>query len=484
MAISAAIDCSRLMRSPISRSGRSLPDCDHVQHRAVAMRLHAVAAEQFELVGDDPAHRNARRAVIAQQQSDLNVLAALPQAADRIEAGRRRPKRVDRHMRAASRRLDHRFGDVGDGIGVDRRDGAQVARQGELVVGNVDADHVGADGVGDHHRGKPDAAAAVHRDPLPGARLALVDDGAKGGREAATEARRRVERHGFGQRDEVQIGPVDRDEFGERAPVGEAGLELVVANLLLSRLTLRAFAAAADEGNRHAIARLPFPDVLADGFDDAGKLMARHMGQRDVLVVPDPAVPVAAANARRLDAHARPHALRASGPARSPASAVARTLHRERLSSRFPSAREQSRHLNPAGMARRPPATLRIVMCYENACRSFSVMAGLVPAIHVYAEADRRPRWLRSSPVRRRSTRKSWMAGSSPAMTTERTALRFRPTESPQGGRNLDEGIGLAALKARAAHPFLGSTWPPKPLRIAEMIFSAKVCSWRERKRA
>src|SRR5271154_710877 len=29
-----------------------------------------------------------------------------------------------------------------------------------------------------------------------------------------------------------------------------------------------------------------------------------------------------------------------------------------------------------------------------------------------------------------------------------------------------------------------GSLWPPKPARIAERIFSAKVCSLRERKRA
>jgi len=41
---------------------------------------------------------------------------------------------------------------------------------------------------------------------------------------------------------------------------------------------------------------------------------------------------------------------------------------------------------------------------------------GIDPAIRVYAEADRRRRWLRSSPVRRRSTRKSWMARSIPGL--------------------------------------------------------------------
>ena len=99
----------------------------------------------------------------------------------------------------------------------------------------------------------------MNGDPLPRARLALIDDGAKGGGEAATKAGRRVKREGFGQRDEIEIGLVDRDEFGERPPMGEAGLELMVADLLISRLTLGAFAAAANERNRHAIARLPFP---------------------------------------------------------------------------------------------------------------------------------------------------------------------------------------------------------------------------------
>ena len=36
----------------------------------------------------------------------------------------------------------------------------------------------------------------------------------------------------------------------------------------------------------------------------------------------------------------------------------------------------------------------------------------------------------------------------------------------------------------RAAVCFGGSLWPPKPARIAERIFSANVCSLRERKRA
>ena len=52
------------------------------------MCLHAVAAEYFQLVRNDFAHRNDRGTLSGEQQSDLNVLAALAQIADGIETGR------------------------------------------------------------------------------------------------------------------------------------------------------------------------------------------------------------------------------------------------------------------------------------------------------------------------------------------------------------------------------------------------------------
>ena len=84
---------------------------------------------------------------------------------------------------------------------------------------DVDRDDVGARGGGDHDGGQAHAAAAVHGDPLAGTDPALIDDRAKGRGEAAPEARRRGEVHRVGQRDEVQVGGVDRDVLGERAPV-------------------------------------------------------------------------------------------------------------------------------------------------------------------------------------------------------------------------------------------------------------------------
>jgi len=68
--------------------------------------------------------------------------------------------------------------------------------------------------------------------------------------------------------------------------MGEAGLELMVANLLVARLTFRAFAATADEGNGDAIARLPSADVLADGFDDSGQFVAGTWGSAMSLSCP------------------------------------------------------------------------------------------------------------------------------------------------------------------------------------------------------
>ena len=70
------------------------------------------------------------------------------------------------------------------------------ARRIERAVGHVDRDHARAAGGGDHHRGEPDAAAAVHRNPLARLRAPDLQHRAVGGGEAAAEAggRRGVDR--------------------------------------------------------------------------------------------------------------------------------------------------------------------------------------------------------------------------------------------------------------------------------------------------
>ena len=85
----------------------------------------------------------------------------------------------------------------------------------------------------------------MHRDPLARLHPALVDDGAKRGDEAAAEACGGGEVQLVGQAHEIGVGIVDRDIFGERAPGGEAGLELVLADLVVAGIAFEAMAAAA-----------------------------------------------------------------------------------------------------------------------------------------------------------------------------------------------------------------------------------------------
>ena len=58
---------------------------------------------------------------------------------------------------------------------------------------------------------------------------------------------------------------------------------------------------AADKGNRDAIASLPAYHLASHRGDSAGKLVTRHMRQHDIGIMSHPAMPVAAAQAGRLD---------------------------------------------------------------------------------------------------------------------------------------------------------------------------------------
>src|SRR3546814_11519121 len=89
--------------------------------------------------------------------------------------------------------------------------------------------------------------------------------------------------------------------FGKRCPMGETGLELVGANLLVSRMTLGAAAATGDERNRHAVTDPEAPHVASGRHHLAGRFMARHMRQADIRIMAHPAMPVAAAKTARAD---------------------------------------------------------------------------------------------------------------------------------------------------------------------------------------
>src|SRR5215467_3879809 len=101
------------------------------------MCLNAVAAEYFQLVCDDFAHRNGGSALLGQQKPDLDVLAALAQIADGIETGGGMSKCVQGNVSASLRDFDDCFCDIGDASSVHDGDRAQSAREPERFFGNI-----------------------------------------------------------------------------------------------------------------------------------------------------------------------------------------------------------------------------------------------------------------------------------------------------------------------------------------------------------
>jgi hypothetical protein len=79
----------------------------------------------------------------------------------------------------------------------------------------------------------------------------------------------------------------------------EAGLELEVAHLLLATQAGGTTPAGADERHRDAVPELPPFDAGPDLRDDAGVLVARHVGQHHLRVMTHPGVPVASAEPGR-----------------------------------------------------------------------------------------------------------------------------------------------------------------------------------------
>ena len=152
---------------------------------------------------------------------------------------------------------------------------------------------------GNHDRRQADATAAVYDDPVSRAHLAEVDHRAVSGTEPAAEARRGVEVEIVRQRDQIDVGPVDRDQLRERARVREAGLEPPVAHLVVAATTGGAAAASQHERRGDAGTDGPAADVRTDLDRGAGELVARHVRETDGRVVTHPAMPVAAAEPGR-----------------------------------------------------------------------------------------------------------------------------------------------------------------------------------------
>ena len=102
---------------------------------------------------------------------------------------------------------------------------------------------------------------------------------------------------------QVDVGVMDRDVLGEGPPVGKPRLGLMVADLVISGVALRAGAAGTHEWDGHAIALFPSGDAFPRLLNDSCQLVPRHMREdTDVRIVTQPAMPIAATDPARLDA--------------------------------------------------------------------------------------------------------------------------------------------------------------------------------------
>lgn len=175
------------------------------------------------------------------------------------------------------------FGDLLYGLdnvalAIDGCDSAELFGQSQFRRVEVHPDHICYCRTGDHHCGEADAAAAMHGDPLARSDFSLVDHGAKRRGEPTSQTRSGGKIHRLGQRDHVQIGLMDRHIFRKAALMGEAGLFLMQAYLLVTRMAFAARAAATDERHGDPIARRPVLDVPANCLDHTGQFVAGMCG--------------------------------------------------------------------------------------------------------------------------------------------------------------------------------------------------------------
>src|SRR4051812_25270816 len=107
----------------------------------------------------------------------------------------------------------------------------------------------------------------MHRYPLPRRRPALVHYRTERSHKTATQAGGGGEVKRLRQWHQVDVRPMDRYILGKRTPVGEAGLKLCVADLVVARMALGADAAPTHKGNGNAVSPFPLLHVFANGLN-------------------------------------------------------------------------------------------------------------------------------------------------------------------------------------------------------------------------
>ena len=240
--------------------------------------------------------------IIAGKQSDLDVAAAFAETEEGVRTGDRTAESIDRDVGAAigegENPVDHRvvLARVDHGCGPDFLCEFQNLRI------DVHRNDPGAQRNGDHDGRQSDTPAAVDSNPHSGCHVALGDNRSIRGREAAPQTGRGHEAHIVRKAYKVDVGVMDRNVFGKGPPMGKTGLGLMVADLVIAGAALRAGAAGTHKWNGHAIALFPLGDPGSDLLDGAGQLVTRHMRKvTDIGIVPQPTVPITAADPARLD---------------------------------------------------------------------------------------------------------------------------------------------------------------------------------------
>ena len=84
--------------------------------------------------------------------------------------------------------------------------------------------------------------------------------------------------------------------------MGKPGLELVIADLMMTGLALGAAAASADKRQGDAVTGFPETDMGADFLDRSAEFVAGNLGQLHVRIMTLPGMPVAATDAGGTDA--------------------------------------------------------------------------------------------------------------------------------------------------------------------------------------
>ena len=178
---------------------------------------------------------------------------------------------------------------------VDRDLCAQFAGQRKLVLRDIDGHHPRTHGPRDHDRRQADAAAPMHGDPFAAPQTPLINNSPKGRGKPTAKAGGGVKAHAVRQGNQIQIGLRQGDIFRKTAPMGKAGLELRIADLLVSGMAFGATAAGTDKRNGDPVPQFPATDPSPECGNRARQFVARHMRQFDVRVMPHPAVPIAPA---------------------------------------------------------------------------------------------------------------------------------------------------------------------------------------------